>query len=977
MGVVVAERRVNENIWSIRVLRAPWPERQPGTESSEVPRRPKAYPWPSFRTTFITCGRAFVVGGFEDGEAAAGVRESGNHASKMICARGATLEVEQVVLPESACGEVANNFKRLECGAIGKDGRFFLRSAIEAQVRPAIDFWSRMPCLPAMLLARASEPMYCREEEEAGAVRVDGKQVAGLAARPFVVVMEQLLRAEAARRGLPQTGIHVSTNIDRRDHGVDGRVMVDERFASDRLPAGLGIWQFKSGRTAGDVQPATLRRILQKDGVANAMAGGARFTLALAVQIGDDRVKVEEALRSEAASLGYDPAMAFLYDADALAAWATEHPAVWQHFGIGLGGALAFETWRSGSADLRFPFVSDEARDQMRRQLQESLLAPSDVRVFCVRGISGVGKTRFVFDALDIDSIRSRVLFAASRDEARSVVENIVQNTRLATILVVDECDDEHVKWLVTQATICRERLRVVAIQGPLPSDRERLTSPEGIEYLSMQGFSREKMDELLRAVAATATAEQRAFVISIADGIPRIAVFFALALERDPNMRVSEVTLEQTFEAWTRRLVRDELSLDILRALAVATRVGWDAEAEVEGERWAMAYDLGPWRKVRDAADELMAVGLLRPQGRRHRYVWPHPLAVVLAARVWKAQGVRLVKCVETVGSSDFFFRFIERLRDISDSPNVRSVVEDILARSPAFSSLDALDPVDNADAFTLLAESAPEAGLVVLERLLANQPRDSVYRFAHSQRNTIELLARMAWRQRYFARAERLLRTLSVNDGVVSAEAAVPMQMYFAIEPSRDGPNARQRFSSIGVVSRWARLFAIRSASTAVHIRDRQSVLQGLLREGTVEERRIAILALSDSLSPGYTIGGMEILGSFAPEPQSVPTALEVFEASLRAWRMLSDAMDDSAPMVRNAAVEAMLKVSIFEIANGRAESVVSEFERRVSVLGAERVADRIRLGLTRCRSLISVADVEILERALERCRAAGSDA
>ncbi|TAK32766.1 MAG: hypothetical protein EPO40_01690 [Myxococcaceae bacterium] len=774
-------------------------------------------------------------------------------------------------------------------------------------------------------------------------MRVDGKQVAELGALPFVVAMEQLLRAEAARHGLPQPDIHVTTNVSRPDGGIDGRTEVAGASASDRIPCGLGLWQFKTGRVASDHAPAALRAILEARRVAEAMERGGAFRLALAVQIGDKRSAVEQALRAEAGRLGYLPSRVSLCDADDIAAWASEHPAVWGHFGIELGGAVPFQRW-GRMLDRQAPLVSDEARDSMRERLREVLRTDGNRPVVCVRGISGVGKTTFVHGALDTPAVRDEVLYASALEDARSVVSEVTRNLRLSTILVVDECDDSDVKWLASRAKACDGRLSVVAIIGPLPSGRAERTVPDGIEELTIEGLPRERMNELLLAVAPGASAEQRGFVVAIADGIPRIAVMFSRALARDPRLNLTAVTREQAFEAWTRRLVDDEQSLDVLRALSVATRVGWEAELEFEGEAWAAAYELGPWRRVRDVADKLKAVQLLRPQGRRHLYVWPHPLAVALAAQAWNAQGPSLLSRVARVPSESFSDRVYERLRDVSDNPHVRGVAERLLATLPVFSSAQSVDQIDNAQALAVLMESNPDAGLAKLEDLLAGQPADVLYAFAHGQREVVDVLARMAWRGQFFSRAERLLRLLAAHDGAHWADPDAQVGAYFVPEASRSGVVMRRRFLSYGVTSTWSRLFAIRRAPTSVDVRTRHAVLEQVLRSSSAQDRRIAVEALSDSLGIAASVGGMEILGSLPPEPRWVPSPAEEHASSLLAWRMLSSAVGDRDPAVRSAASDALMATAMFEAAHGRGDAVAAELERWAPAIGLAVVAQRI---------------------------------
>ena len=334
----------------------------------------------------------------------------------------------------------------------------------------------------------------------------------------------RLVRADAAASGMSPASIDIPSNISAPDGGVDGLAMDSPRQSLHGLvKKSTTAYQFRSGAFAparsipdillarrgdGDVKPrirscleagGTLVVMLfgwdgpQGDGARQDMAG--RFLEVLSSRPGSwegARVDVWE-LNRIVAALGAFPSLAL------------------DMGGVNYARFVSHLQW-SRLGDMTPTFMRGAAENDVMGQIRSALRAGTNHAHVRVTGEPGSGKTRLALEALRIDGLSSRVVYAPDPDAAtaavsalrarmpttpdlvRSADENTVATpSPMGPVLVVDECD------LADQVTIWNQLMALENGAHLVTICNEKGTRRFGITEVEVGGSDDEQIADIIR----------------------------------------------------------------------------------------------------------------------------------------------------------------------------------------------------------------------------------------------------------------------------------------------------------------------------------------------------------------------------------------------------------------------------------------------------------------------------------------------
>ncbi len=570
----------------------------------------------------------------------------------------------------------------------------------------------------------------------------------------FTRLVNQVLALEALRAGMRSHQLRVDSQDESPDGGVDAQLFCDR--GTVRIPAGESVWQFKRG----DLPPAKCREELRGARWAReAIVGGAAYRLVLGARLTPQKVsRRRDALIAEAKVLGIEvrPDQFEVLDANSLAEWASDFPAlaVSQLLGGPGYGANDFDLWsRSNRHQTRW--ATSEAREAELSQIRSDLDDGGRVDIR-VQGVSGLGKTRLVMEALRGTRWEPLVAYVPQVDDLSPDFMNHAMNPNRAVLLVVDECDSRrHEKLAERIPTDAVVRLITIG-QDATFALRSPVISPEPLAHSSLEDFLQKNYSAL--------GSEGHHFIVRHAGGNVRWAMILAERIETADFAQAAELIRSDDMALFTSELLPEGRDFFLASMFALFERIGWDLELRPELELLASFADV-PMEDLEALADRLEARGFLERKG-RYRSIGPHPLAVVLAADAWNRMSDEIVAVLLPMLPRPMTMSLLSRAADLGTYSPARGALGDLLAPGGPFGSLEAIESQGLGAFLTKLAIVLPDEATEHLGALIQSESTETLRSQTNSRRDLVWTLEKLVWHSRTFERAADALLRLSLAE-------------------------------------------------------------------------------------------------------------------------------------------------------------------------------------------------------------------
>jgi hypothetical protein len=568
----------------------------------------------------------------------------------------------------------------------------------------------------------------------------------GVAFTPFI---NALLRAEVAASQLSSSLITTTYRENIGDEGVDAglRRAVESRF----IPAGASAWQFKRG----DLKPAASKK--EFAGATRALEilrAGGKYRLVLGADINDGQVRSRRnALRDEAGQLNIplnDDTIEVLNASD-LAEWAESHLslAVSQLLGGVRSAVEDFDEWLN-SSDTATIWVESDARKVVDLRIND-LLENENHHDLHIEGVSGLGKSRTVLEALRKTPYTSLVVYIRDADAFPPNLIRYFTGERRVAILVVDECDPIQQKNL-SAAIPVGSPLRLITIDEPGPSRSEQ-------PPLVLPPIEEHNLAEIVRINRPNLWPEAASFVAEMADGNVRLALVLADAVERQPGAFASRLITPELIRVYVTGALPEGTSFLACCALALLPRFGVRGEVANELTLLAEALEIQQ-AELRASARYLAELGLLTRKG-RYRSVSPQPLAVYLASRGWDDFEDRIIDHLLARIDLQLTERLLQRAAEVGPNASILRAVRILLARDDLFGSIPALEASGYSDALIPLGILAPADVCKRLISAIQKATTEELLAAKSIRHEVVSTLEKLAWHSGTFEiAADGLLR-------------------------------------------------------------------------------------------------------------------------------------------------------------------------------------------------------------------------
>lgn len=743
-------------------------------------------------------------------------------------------------------------------------------------------------------------------DDSFGPFSVAPSQIARLGG-DFTPFINELLRVEAAAAGVDGGRLATTYLENIGDRGVDA--CLDSQVPTRYLPAGKSGWQFKAGNPSPSKCASELR---SAEAALEILREGGTYRLLVGADINADAKRRRRvALETAAADLGInvEPGTIEVLNASDLAEWASEHPSLAVSPLLGGVGhvALNFASW-SVSTGMTETWVSTAAAELVASAV-DGLLASDESVGLHVEGVSGLGKTRSVLEALRGKGLEALVAYVHAADALPASLVYHLHLQKRRTILVVDECDAGTSDVLVKQIPV-GSKVRLITIGTPT-GYRPRS------EVIKAAAVDDQAMRDILRLNQPALPAETARFVIEAAAGNVKLALLLANDIVQRPTSTAADLITTEIIRSYVTKALPSGSALLPSAALALFTNVGFDEDRAGEIRTLALALRLDVM-DLKAAAADLAQAGLISRQG-RFRAVSPHPLAIYLAARAWEEFGDAIVSSLLPALETSMAERLLQRAADIGDYAPTRTAVARLLAPGGLYAGIGLHTSDNNGRLTQHLAVLAPRVMADRLSAALGVLTDDERALVAARRQDIVWTLEKLAWHSATFRRAADSLLLLAI---------------------ATEGRDFEMRARS------WTDLFGAMLPSTSASPSSR---IEYLRDASLSEDARIRALAVRGAkrASSGHesVMSSAEVQGGFLVARRGTPATYgEVWDYVEAAIDILAELGNDSDSDIAAAATSALISVIHPLLVNDRLRDRVATALARLPSSGLTRALTEI---------------------------------
>ncbi|MDQ0034495.1 hypothetical protein J2W30_002250 [Variovorax boronicumulans] len=699
--------------------------------------------------------------------------------------------------------------------------------------------------------------------DTAGPFDVRTEDLKQIDAGQAVDLFRQLLVIEAAKLGVPITGVDVPSDINTSDGGIDAEVsnLAGVTQPNGLIFNGLTSYQIKTGKFSASI-PSDIRSLLVQPKHASGKEVPTKDQLQpkvracfdksgtfVVVLFGAELVNPEENHGVAAISefmAAVDPAYAtvsvkILRANQLCSAIKTIAPGIALRLNrIGGHDTTFFHDleFLGESCDLEVEdYQPTEQLNDLTQQITQAVNGVGAFRHVRVLGDAGSGKTHLIYRALSTSKLGSCLLYCPDPEGAVGsgpLNELIRMSATTTVILFADDCTldiaEELVAFFKRRAT---KMLLITADNVAEPS-----TAHANVELIDVPRLAPPIIAEIFKGYGVPA--ENAEWLAALCEGSPRAAHKLGQYVNAHPEEQPTQ-HLAHLDMYWDRIVcapnkvesVEGRDKLTVLRTLALFRHIAWD-NAEGQDVQAAVLWALQQLessfspKRLADAVEAMRRRRVL--QGQRVLIISPQLLHVSM----WKSWFDRYEKMVDVIklragltGRAQGHFDAM--LSYAKESRAATALSERLMGKDGPFASLAGFAAAGGSSLFFAVAQANPKAALRRFADALGRESIEARKLFQGDERRTaVHRLEQLAVPRDTFFEAADCLLLLAESE------------------------NENWSNNSTGVLVSLFNLGYDKLAASEMAPRDKLQYLNGLLHSTTEFHRQIAVRALSESLQP-----------------------------------------------------------------------------------------------------------------------------
>lgn len=657
---------------------------------------------------------------------------------------------------------------------------------------------------------------------------VNKKDLKEIGADRAVEFFRRLLWAESSRVGVGKHLINTPDCINVGDGGIDAFIEKAHPTSDDVIPEGTTGFQIKSSDLS---EKACAKELHVKNNISNELKpeikrvldNGGNYVLVLFADITSTaQNKRKQAIIDELKRVGYNNPVR-VYTINQLISFAEKFLSLVFWLKPEISQCLPYITWADRS-DVKSPilYIPDEKRQKLSSDIQDKLRDPQGTcPVFRIDGLSGIGKTRFIFETLSSEDLRNRVIYSSSANDFRnsSLYHNLQNSPDTSAIIVVDECDKGLHDDFARSFSGRGSRLALITLSNTFAS----FSSPTML--IKIDALDEKGIEQLIKGEIPDLPANVVHRLSQFSDGYPRIATLLSQSYllnsggSPDDFIRITDEGLMERLIG-DREVSLDQLSLNkkVLTGISLFQKIGYEGPLEFESQ-WLADFLSVEWSKFQDVVNYERRRGII--QGSYYLYVTPFMLRVYLINEWWRDGGFtketfdRLITKIPENFRLDLMNRFQEHIPYIAETERGRSFAKTLLGENGIYSDGELLRSEFGANFFLKLTEADATSALGCLQRTVGKWSHEELLAFTIGRRqivNSLEMI--VVWKDLFEAGARLLLalaeaeneswsnnasgifaELFSPASGEVAPTEASPSQRFPVLVGAFDSPSKRRR--------------------------------------------------------------------------------------------------------------------------------------------------------------------------------------
>lgn len=620
-----------------------------------------------------------------------------------------------------------------------------------------------------------------------------------------VAFFRKLLWAEARRIDIAQHLVSVPSNVNVSDGGLDAKIISASHSAASFIPQGDSGFQIKAVQASQFGQQKCREELYLgedtsrdlKPGIQRLLANGGKYFLVIFDSLSDRmREERKNGIEEELVKHGYSQDNFEIIDVDQLTEMGGAFPAVVSYVNNDTSFGEALSTWSTRNEIMKpAHYYPDTERTSVIEEIRTKLRSSENTKVIRVVGLSGLGKTRTVYEALATDEFQSQVLYTeAARFVTSPLFGRLQSDHGLHTILAVDECDLEQHRRLVSAFGSKGDRISIISISNDFGS----VASPTILQTVTQ--LEKTKLKELL--------IEERNLpqdiadrLAEFADGYPGIADLladsYANEAQQSDFIQISDQSLINRLIAGNDdpNSSHSQLTKQVLTAISVFSKIGFNGQKPRLELQWLCNYFHIREDQFRQVVEEQRRRNLI--EGDYYISLRAFMLRVTLFVEWWQTRGFDQTTFNEFLESipeemrSSLIDRLIDNIPYLGATARGQSFIKQVLSDTGLFADESLLGTRLGAAFFLKLTEADARSGLGYLKRTVGCWSKEKLLQFNTGRQEVVWALEKITvWNEHFADGAQLLLKLGSAENARASNNATGTFADLFSPAPGRVAP-------------------------------------------------------------------------------------------------------------------------------------------------------------------------------------------